>query len=153
MGGLPSLPQPTLSFPQEWKKPRRATGNSGVSSGFRQRASGTARQHPLFAVLHFLRHCRCPLRPLWHPPASCSRPTILFPLQTQGKLSGPASFPSFFPPSFPLPPHQPRGRMTKEPQGMALPLMKNEYVKVELGMGKKRTDNKRDCQVQGGDRV
>lgn len=92
--------------------------------------------------------------PLWHPPASCSRLTILLPLQTQGKLSGPASFPSFFPPSFPLPPHELRGRMTKEPQGMALPLMKNEYVRVELGMKKKlRTDSKRNCQVQGGDRV
>lgn len=30
--------------------------------------------------------------------------------------------------------------MTKEPQGMALPLMKNEYVKVELGMKKKIED-------------
>lgn len=33
---------------------------------------------------------------------------------------------------------------------MVLPLMENEYVKVELGMRKKkmRTDSKRDCQVQ-----
>lgn len=147
MGGPPSLPQPTLS-PKDWERPTTATGCPGNSRSRGQVARPTS------------------------PPAVCG-PSFLFttarfflsgthplaaldpnPLQTQGKLSGPASFPSFFPPSFPLPPHKPRGKVTKEPQGMALPLMKNEYVKVELGMGgKKRTDNKRDCQVQGGDRV
>lgn len=128
-------------------------GAQGTPAASRQRAVTQLTSPPTVCSpsISLPHHSQLPLR---HPPASCSRPIILLPLQTQGKLSGPASFSSFFPPSFPLPPHKPRGRMTKEPQGMALPLMKNEYVKVELGMKEKmRTDSKRDHQVQGGDRV
>lgn len=49
------MPQPTLSFPRDWKKPRTATGCPGNSSGFQaegKRHSSPA--HPPFVVPHYL---------------------------------------------------------------------------------------------------
>lgn len=69
--------------------------------------------------------------PPWHPPASCSRSIILLPPQTQGVLF--QELPLFF---LPPPAQKPRVGMTKEPHGMALPLMeKNKKdANAEAGM-------------------
>nr|XP_039331019.1 uncharacterized protein LOC104650210 [Saimiri boliviensis boliviensis] len=94
----------------------------------RQRASGTAHQPPTSFCCPCITSTPSQLPP-WYPPASCSRPIHLLPPQTQGKLFQICLlFLLLLSSLLPFPPtHRPRVGMTKEPHGMALPLMeKNE---------------------------